>query len=145
MYIALWYDVLLLGKNYIYIWINFSKHSGSIIIQEHKNLRENPLFLKKKITGQTPNNFNVLDRDYNTYQKKFSFSFHLLLSFSLYISHHFFLLFLFFSVLPALTHAVLQDCTSPQTLEVHYRMAFPFYFFHLFFLSSFHTLRIKSQ
>ena len=145
MYIALWYDVLLLGKNYIYIWINFSKYSGSIIIQEHINLRENPLFLKEKITGQTPNNFNVLDRDYNTYQKKFSFSFHLLLSFSLYISHHFFLLFLFFSVLPALTHAVLQDCTSPHTLEVHYRMAFPFYFFHLFFLSSFHTLRIKSQ
>ena len=54
-------------------------------------------------------------------KKKLSFSFHSLLSSSLYISHNFLFSSLFFSsLLLALTHAVLQHCTNPHTLRLHF-------------------------
>ena len=44
-----------------------SKHMCSCkTTQEHKDLRENPFSLKRKIAGQTLNNFTILNRDYNT-------------------------------------------------------------------------------
>ena len=46
--------------------INFSKHSINTTSQKRQDLRENPLFLKGKTIGQTPNNFTILNRDYNT-------------------------------------------------------------------------------
>ena len=76
--------------------------------------------------------------------KKLPFSFHSLLSFSLYISHYFLLPSLFFSfLLLAFTHAVLQDCTNPHTLGLHFfsshlqMVEWPHHFFlHLFLLFS---------
>ena len=70
---------------------NFSKHSGRTITQEYKDLRGNPFSLKGKTTGQTPNNFTISNRDYNTYRynlskEKLHFSFHSLLSFSFLFS-----------------------------------------------------------
>ena len=41
-------------------------HNGSTTTQEHKDLCGNPFSLNGKITGQTPNNFTILNRDYNT-------------------------------------------------------------------------------
>ena len=78
--------------------------------------------LEGKTTGQTPNNFTTSNRDYNTQRynlskKNLSFSFHLLLSSSLYIFSfplYFSLLFCllsltqFFKTTPVLT---LQDFT----------------------------------
>ena len=49
---------------------------------------ENHFFLKGKITGQTPNNFTILNKDYNI--------FHSLLFSLLFISHNFLLLYVFF-------------------------------------------------
>ena len=80
-------------------------HNGSTTTQEHKDLCGNPFSLKGKTTGQTLNNFTILNRDYNTQrynlskEKNLSFSFHSLLSFSLCISHNFLLLSIFFSSL----------------------------------------------
>ena len=74
-------------------------------------------------------------------KKKFSFSFHSLLSFSLHISHNFLLLSLFFpSLLLALTPAVLQDWHCPHTLGLHFFIhpsllaEWPLYLFHHLFL-----------
>ena len=41
-------------------------NNESTTTQEHKDLRGNPFFLKGKTMGQTPNNFTILNRDYNT-------------------------------------------------------------------------------
>ena len=87
--------------------------------QPHKNTMiyvENPFSLKGKTTGQTPNNFTILNRYYNTQRynlskEKFSFSFHSLLSSSLCISHNFLLLSLFFSSFTCSHSHSLQDCT----------------------------------
>ena len=83
-------------------------------------------------------------------KEKLFFSFHSLLSSSLYISHNFLLLSLFFSsLLLALTHAVLQDCTNPHTLGLHFIHIFKwpnglsFYFF--IFSHSSHQVTINAS
>ena len=124
--------------------INFSKHSRSITTQEYKNLRENPFSLKGKIIRQTPNNSTILNRDYNI---KIFFSFHSLLSFSRCIPYNFLLLSIFFSsLLLALTHAVLQDCTVLSLTRWDFSSSCSLaewctlYFFFIFFFSSFNCL-----
>ena len=121
-----------------------SKHVKSITTQEYKNLRENSSSLKGKMMRQTPNNSTILNRDYNI---KFFFSFHSLPSFSRCIPYNFLLLSIFFSsLLLALTHAVLQDCTVLSLTRWDFSSSCSLaewctlYFFFIFFFSSFNCL-----
>ena len=50
-------NICCVGKNTIYLWINFGKYSRSTTIQEHKNLRGIHFSLEGKTKVQTLNNF----------------------------------------------------------------------------------------
>ena len=80
--------------------------------------------------GQTPNNFTILNRDYNIQRynlnkEKLYFSFHSLLSSSVWIFSY----PLYFSpLLLALTHAVLPDCTQFSVSLAGISLFFPWGF-----------------
>ena len=102
----------------LYKWEYISASTTEAQLHKNANIYiENPFSLKRKTTGQTSNNFIILDRDYytqryNLSKEKLFFSFHSLLSVSLCNSHNFLMLSVFFSsLLLAPTHVVLQDCT----------------------------------
>ena len=90
---------------------------------------ENHFFLKGKTTGQTPNNFTILNRDYNTQRynlskKKTIFFFSLT---ALFLTVYFLLLSLFFSCACSHSHSssrlhlvlTLWDFTSFSPLGLH--------------------------